>query len=76
LTQIRRKEGIEMTKFMMFRELSPIEEKEFRDAARKIYKPFTPISGIWHPIYQEECVKINQESAEFTIDQIDKADKE
>jgi hypothetical protein len=46
----------------MFRELTPEEEVPFRQWARENYKPFDPIKGIWHPVVQEECTKINKES--------------
>lgn len=46
----------------MFRELNKEEEQEFRQWARKNYKPFEPISGVWHPLVQNECVKINEEA--------------
>lgn len=45
----------------MHRELSPEEEKEFRQWARDNYSPYTPISGMWHPRVIEECSKINRE---------------
>lgn len=45
----------------MWRDLSPAEEESFRKWARENYKPRSPISGIWHPVVQEECVKINIE---------------
>jgi hypothetical protein len=48
-----------------FRELNPIEEAEFRKHARENYKPFTAINGVWHPIYQLECVQINKEASGF-----------
>lgn len=50
-----------------FRELNPIEEAEFKKHARDNYKPFTPIEGIWHPVYQLECVQINKEASEFVL---------
>jgi hypothetical protein len=52
----------------LWRELSPKEEQEFRDSARKNYKPLTAISGVWHPVYQDECVKINKEKSEEAMD--------
>jgi len=48
---------------MLFRELNEQEQAEFRASARANYVPFSPIKGIWHPIYQDECVKINAESS-------------
>jgi hypothetical protein len=46
----------------LFRELSKKEEKDFRKWARDNYKAFTDIKGTWHPVVQDECRKINQES--------------
>ena len=46
----------------LFRTLSKEEEKEFRDYARKTYKAYDPIPGIWHPIIQAECTKMNEEA--------------
>ena len=45
----------------MFRELSPSEVEEFRASARANYKPLEPISGVWHPVYCAECVRMNDE---------------
>ena len=47
----------------LFRELTSEEEKEFRKWARDNYKPLQPIEGFWHPVIQDECVKINKEYA-------------
>jgi hypothetical protein len=47
----------------LFRELSPEEEKEFRQWARDNYEPFSEINGVWHPVVQDECVKINKEKS-------------
>lgn len=47
----------------LFRELTPEEEKEFRKWARENYQPLTEIKGIWHPVVQDECVKINKENS-------------
>lgn len=46
----------------LFRELSSEEEKEFRQWSRSNYKPFDDIRGIWHPIVQDECIKMNEEA--------------
>lgn len=46
----------------LFKDLSPEEEAVFRKWARENYKPFSEISGIWHPAVQDECVKMNAES--------------
>jgi hypothetical protein len=46
----------------LFRDLDRREEQEFRDWARENYTPFEPISGIWHPVVQDECRQINTEA--------------
>jgi hypothetical protein len=51
---------------MIFRKLSSDEARVFRQSARKNYEPFGPINGLWHPVYQAECVKINDENATYT----------
>ena len=53
---------------MSFRYLSLDEIKKFKVAARKEYVPFSDIKGIWHPVYQQECVHINIERSAFTDD--------
>jgi len=45
----------------MHKELTAEEELEYRKWARGNYKPYSTISGIWHPVVQEECSKINKE---------------
>jgi hypothetical protein len=49
----------------LFRHLPPTEEREFRQWARENYEPYTPIKGIWHPVVQDECVKINAEKNKY-----------
>lgn len=44
----------------MFRNLSPIQEAAFRQWARENYKPGSDIKGIWHPVVQDECRKMNE----------------
>ena len=46
---------------MIFRKLTEEEVQVFRAWARKHYQPFTAIDGVWHPVVQAECVKINEE---------------
>jgi hypothetical protein len=46
----------------IFRNLSEAEQASFRKWAREHYKVFSPISGVWHPIVQDECVKMNKET--------------
>jgi hypothetical protein len=53
----------------LFRELSKDEEESFREWARVNYEPFTPINGVWHPVVQDECQKINS-TADFHLDDI------
>jgi hypothetical protein len=43
----------------LFRQLTPQEEAEFRQWARDNYAPFSEISGVWHPVVQDECARIN-----------------
>ena len=45
----------------MFRNLNAEEEKDFRQWARENYVALEPIKGIWHPVVQDECRKINEE---------------
>jgi hypothetical protein len=56
---------------MFFRELTPTEETKFRSWARDNYTPGTEISGIWHPVVQDECVRINEQRAVFVADAAD-----
>lgn len=53
---------------MIYRKLTAAQEAEFRAWARNNYKPDSPISGIWHPIVQAECVAINLERASYIAD--------
>ncbi len=46
---------------MVFRLLDSEEEDVFRQSARSNYRPYDDILGIWHPVYQQECVTINHE---------------
>ena len=48
----------------MHRKLTSDEEKEFREWTRDNYFPYSNISGMWHPVIQEECSKINKEQDE------------
>lgn len=48
---------------MLFKQLSSEEEQEFRQWARDNYKVGEPISGVWHPSVQDECVKMNTENS-------------
>jgi len=52
---------------MFFRALSPAEEAKFRSWARDNYKAGSEIKGIWHPVVQDECVRINGEKAALFV---------
>ena len=45
----------------LFKILSNEEQKEYRKWARENYTVYEPIKGLWHPIVQDECVKMNVE---------------
>lgn len=60
-----------MTMYMAFRKLSEQEKQEFRETARMNYELFSPIDGLWHPVYQHECVRMNAESATYVDDEKD-----
>lgn len=53
---------------MFFRTLTPVEESKFRKWAYENYEPGTEIKGSWHPIVQDECVKINRRRSVFVAD--------
>jgi len=46
----------------LFRDLSEEEEAVFRKWAHDNYRAFAEINGTWHPVVQDECVKINIEA--------------
>ena len=45
----------------LFKPLEEIDVPVFKQWARDNYKPGEEISGVWHPVVQSECVKINEE---------------
>ena len=49
-------------KFKIHRVLSESEAAWFRKWGLANYKPYSPRDGHWHPVVQEECVRINQEA--------------
>jgi len=53
---------------MFFRTLTPTEEDQFRSWARDNYEPGAEIKGTWHPVVQDECVRINQKAALFVVE--------
>lgn len=46
----------------LFQQLSPEREQEFRQWARNNYQVYAPIDGVWHPVVQDECQKMNAET--------------
>jgi len=50
-----------------FRSLTAEQEKQFRDAAWKDYKPNTDINPLFHPVYQSECRAINTAAGIYKI---------
>ena len=51
------------TKANMFRELSPMEELEFRQHARATYVIGDPINSLFHPVWRDEAAMMNKEVA-------------
>lgn len=47
----------------MFRSLNAAECIEFRLAAQENYVEFAAIDNLWHPIFRDECRKINEAAA-------------
>lgn len=52
----------------LYRDLDEQETATFRAWARTNYQPHSEIKGIWHPVVQDECVRINREA---TVDLAD-----
>lgn len=50
-----------------FRSLTADQEKQFRDAAWKDYKPGQEINPLFHPVYQSECRAINTAAGIYKI---------
>jgi hypothetical protein len=55
---------------MFFRALTLAEDAQFRSWARDNYEPGAEIKGIWHPVVQDECVRINRERARFVVEPV------
>lgn len=53
------------TVMQLFKDLTRQEETEFRTWAKENYVPFNDIKGIWHPIIQDECRRINEQAQVF-----------
>ena len=45
----------------LFSQLTPEQQEAFRLWARENYTAFEPINGVWHPVVQDECTRINAE---------------
>jgi hypothetical protein len=52
----------------LFRQLSKEEEERFRQWARDNYTPLSDISGVWHPVVQDECRMMNEEVGTSKVD--------
>ena len=59
----------------LFKELTTEEEDVFRQWARDNYEAFAEIKGVWHPVVQDECVKINDQ-ADIELIRPDELDEE
>ena len=46
----------------LFRDLTAAEVEEYRQWARDNYVPLSDIKGVWHPIVQRECCRINEDA--------------
>lgn len=46
----------------LFNQLTSQQEADFRLWARQNYQVYTPIDGVWHPVVQDECVRMNAET--------------
>lgn len=46
----------------LFKELSKDEEQPYRDHARANYVVGTEIETVFHPIWQDECRRMNEEA--------------
>lgn len=44
----------------LFRDLTDEEEADFRAWSRENYVKYSDIKGIWHPVVQDECKRINE----------------
>lgn len=53
----------------LFRKLDATEEAQFRQWARDNYKPGSKINGVWHPVVQEECTRMNREAFDQDLTQ-------
>jgi hypothetical protein len=54
----------------LFRDLTPEEGAEvatFQKWARDHYQVYKPIDGVWHPVVQAECVRMNVETGYWPL---------
>lgn len=49
---------------MIFRDLDPIQEAEFRQWAIANYTAGQEISELWHPVVRQQCQRINDVASE------------
>ena len=47
----------------MFKELSPAEEKDFRQWARDNHTPDMEVNPMWHPVVRDEIELIRKEQS-------------
>ena len=57
----------EPSEIELLRDLDLFEISEFKKWARDNYVPMSEISGVWHPVVQQECVQINKEKSKVCI---------
>jgi len=67
-----------MTEFpdSFFRELSSVEEKDFKKWARDNFKVSDEIEEVWHPIVKRECLIMQLEACRKSVRKADKCLKE
>ena len=46
----------------LFNPLDPDEVAEFRQSARENHQAGDEINSVWHPVYRDECAKIDDEA--------------
>jgi len=57
------REHQELVNTGLFVTLGEVGEKGFQQAARETYKAGDAILSIWHPVYRDECKRINAEAS-------------
>ena len=41
--------------------ITPEQERRYRNTARRLHIPGGPVYDYWHPVFQDECRKMNTE---------------